>query len=170
MVTLTTLTNRLERIPISIKVMKELMPEGVDVFAYPQLKGKTRHELFKNKRGIVVLIPKKGSKQGHYIRMLPRPRGIEYFSSLGNSFEQELALLGQKETHIHRIVGKNYIYNRTKLQSGDYSIKTCAQFVYARLALYKLKLREFVQLFHRHVNLESPDEIVALMCVLPFAL
>ena len=170
MVSLLTLTSRLERIAVSIKAMKELMPPGVDVYAYPQLQGKTRHELFKDKRGIVVLIPKKGSKQGHYIAMLPRPRGMEYFSSLGNSFEQELAMLGQKETHIHRIVGKNYIYNRTKLQSGDYSIKTCAQFVYARLALYKMKLRDFVQLFHKHVQLESPDEIGALMCVLPFAL
>ena len=170
MVALKSLLAQLERIPISIRVMKELMPSGVDVYAYPQLKGKTRHELFKNKRGIVVLIPRKGSKEGHYICMLPRKTHIEYFSSLGNSFEQELALLGQKETHIHRIVGNDYIYNTHKLQSGKYSIKTCAQFVYARLALYKLKLREFVQVFNRHLDLESSDDIVALMCLLPFSL
>ena len=168
MVTLTSLTRELERIPITVKEMRKLVPDGVDVYVYEQLKGKSRHELFKGKRGIVVLIPKKGANEGHFVVLLPRKTHIEYFSSLGNSFESELSMLGQKETHIHKIVGKNYIYNRAKLQTGKYSIKTCSMWVYARLCLYKLKLREFVGLFQRDVQLNSPDDTVALMALLRF--
>ena len=160
----------LEGIPVSVKTMRDIVPDGVDVYVYSQLKGKTRQNLFKNKRGVVILIPKKNSSEGHFVCLLPRKTHIEYFSSLGNSFETELAMLNQVETHFHKIVGKHYIYNRVKLQSGKYSIKTCAQFVYARLCLYKLKLREFVQLFQRDVHLSSPDDVVSMMALLRFTL
>jgi hypothetical protein len=168
MVTLQKLIQRMETSAVSVKTMKELMPDGVDVLVYEQLKGKQRKQLFTNKRGIVVLIPKEGTKTGHFIALLPRKNHIEYFSSLGNSFESELKMLKQKQTYFHTLLGSDYIYNRVKLQSGDYSIKTCAQYVFARMILYKLKLREFVEIFKRNVDLETPDEIVSLMSVLHF--
>jgi hypothetical protein len=171
MVTLNSLVRELEELPASVGVMKRLLQksEGFGVLVYEQLKGISRQALFKNKKGIAVLIPKEGTKSGHWICLLPRRNHLEYFSPLGQSFATELKQLNQAETHFDRLSGGKFIYNRTKLQSGDYNIKTCSQFVFARLMLYKLKLREFVTLFRRDVHLESPDEIVSMLCLLPFS-
>ena len=170
MVTLNSLVRELEELPASVAVMKRLLPpsSGFAVLVYEQLKGVTRQQLFKNRKGVAVLIPREGTKTGHWIALLPRRNHLEYFSPLGNDFRTELKQLGRTETHFDRLAGKSFIYNRTKLQSGAYNIKTCAQFVFARLTLYKLKLREFVTLFRR-VHLESPDELVSLLCLLPFS-
>ena len=89
MVKLETLLNRIETTPVTMSFLRKRVPEGVSVIAYPNLKGKSRSEVFNGKRAVVVLIPKKGTKSGHFVVLLPRKRHIEYFSSLGRSPESE---------------------------------------------------------------------------------
>lgn len=168
MVKLTTLLESVERTPVSIGFLKKKVPDGVDVFAYEQLKGKHRSTLFKNKRGIIVLIPKKGSKKGHFVALIPRRNHIEYFSSLGNSFETELKLLKEPLNIFQTLLGKQFIYNNIRFQSGMYSINTCGAWVLARVKLAGLKLRDFQQLFNR-ITLSNADDIVSMMVLLDFS-
>lgn len=167
MVKLRTLLEQIETTPVTIGFLKKRVPETVNVLAYPQLRGKHRTALFKNKTAIIVLIPKEGSKRGHFICLVPRPGHIEYFSSLGGSFESELAKLGEHLDLFRKLLGNDYIYNRVKLQSGIYNINTCGAWVLARAKLAHLKLRDFLQLFGR-VSLQNPDDVVSMMVLLDF--
>lgn len=167
MVKLRSLLETIETTPVTIGFLKKRVPKTVDVLAYQQLRGRHRSELFKGKTAIIVLIPKDKSKKGHYICMIPRPNHVEYFSSLGNSFETELAQLHKDRDMFRTLLGKSYIYNRVKLQSGKYNINSCGAFVLARARLAHLKLRDFLQLFQRTI-LQTPDDIVSLMVLLHF--
>ena len=167
MVKLRSLLESIETTPVSIGFLKKRVPKTVSVLAHTQLKGKHRSEIFKGKTAVIVLVPKKGSKRGHYICLVPRPNHIEYFSSLGGSPEQEFAKLGESLEIFRKLLGKNFIYNRTKLQSGAYSVNTCGAWVLARARLAHLKLREFVGIFNR-ISLQSADDVVSTLVLLDF--
>ena len=167
MVKLRTLLESIETTPVNIGFLKKRVPKTVSVLAYEQLKGQHRSTLFKGKTAVIVLIPKKGSKRGHFICLVPRPRHIEYFSSLGNSFETELAQLDEHLDLFRNLLGTNFIYNKVKLQSGRYSINTCGAWVLARARLAHLKLRGFLEIFGR-VSLHNPDDVVATLVLLNF--
>ena len=154
--------------PITIGFLKSRVPEGVRVVSYKRLKNRTRGEVFKSNKPIIVLIPKQGETTGHFIVLLPWSKGIEYFSSLGGSPQDELKKLNEPLSIMTNLLGKNWSYNRTALQSGKYNIQTCAAWCLARVKLRKLRLREFQSLFTR-ITLNSPDDVVALMTLLDFA-
>ena len=164
---LRTLLETIETTPVNIGFLKQRVSKTVSVLAYEQLKGQHRSKLFKGKTAVIVLIPKKGSKRGHFICLVPRPRHIEYFSSLGNNFETELAQLDEHVDLFRTLLGKNYIYNKVKLQSGRYNINTCAAWVLARARLAHLKLRGFQEIFGR-ISLQNPDDIVSMLVLLDF--
>ena len=168
MVSLSSLIETIKTTPVSIKFLRDRVPDKVDVVVYQALKDKHRSSVFKGKRAVVVLIPKKGSKMGHFIVLIPKPSHIEYFSSLGGSFTEELDKLHESTEIFKNLLGKNFIYNRVKLQSGAYKIEDCAAFVLARVFLSKLKQREFVGLFQRRLSLQSPDDIVSGLVLLHF--
>lgn len=168
MVKLKSLIEQIESTPVSIGFLKKRVPANVAVYAYQQLKGKSRSELFKKNKALIVLIPKKNEKKGHYIALLARHNHIEYFSSLGQSPDSEMDKLHQSHTSIKNILGKNYIYNHVKLQRDrNYNINTCGAFVLARVFFHDLKLREFTELFRR-ISLQNPDEIASIMVLLHF--
>ena len=136
------LLEQIKQTPISIGFLKSRVPQGVKVISYKRLKNRTRAEVFSNGKPVVVLIPKKGETIGHFIALLPWPKGIEYFSSLGGSPEDELAKLGEPRDIMMNLLGRSWNYNRTALQSGKYRIQSCAAWVLARVKLAKLKLRD----------------------------
>lgn len=157
---------KLKTTPIDLRILEKKIPKKCRAVQYKYLKGKSRGDVFQGVEGLVVLIPKRGSKVGHFITLIPRRHHIEYFSSLGGSPESELDKLGESLDIFTKLLGKQFIYNRKKLQSGKYNIKSCASWILARLYLRKLKLREFQGLFNRSVNLTQPDDIAALMSLL----
>ena len=167
MVALKTLLESIETTPVSIGFLKKRVPKTVSVLAHTQLSGKHRSEIFKGKTAVIVLVPKKGSKRGHYVCLVPRPNHIEYFSSLGGSPEAEFAKLGKPLEIFRNLLGKNFIYNRTKLQSGAYNVNTCGAWVLARARLAHLKLRDFTGLFNR-ISLQNPDDVVSALVLLDF--
>ena len=167
MVKLKTLLETIEQTPVSIGFLKKRVSKTVSVLAHTQLSGKHRSEIFKGKTAVIVLVPKTGSKRGHYVCLIGRPNHIEYFSSLGGSPESEFAKLGEPLEIFRKLLGKNFIYNRTKLQSGAYSVNTCGAWVLARAKLANLKLREFVGLFNR-ISLQNADDIVSTLVLLDF--
>ena len=167
-ISLKSIVNQLKHTPVSVGDLKQLIPPKTKVVKLKDLKGKHRTQVFKGVRGIIVLLPSKVSKQGHYVTILPRRNHIEYWSSLGNSPAKEATLLHNDEGIIKNLLGNHFIYNRTKLQSGDFKIKTCAMFCVARLFLSDLKLREFNSLFTKGLTANSPDDLISLMSFMTF--
>ena len=152
--------------PVTIGFLKRRVPHGVKVVSYQKLKA-GRSAIFKGGKPVIVLIPRKGYEEGHFITLVPWKRSIEYFSSLGNSPQKELALLHEPLDIMMNILGKNFTYNRVQLQSGKYNINDCAAFCLARVILHKMKLRDFLSLFQKRM-LRSSDDVVALMTLLHF--
>ena len=169
-VTLRELVTDIETTKASVDFLRKRIPDTVKIELYQNLKGKSRTQIFKGLSGLIVLIPKKGTKSGHYVALIPRKNHIEYFSSLGGSMESELNELNEPLNIMRNILGKQYKYNRVQLQKqSNYSINTCGAWVLARVILAKLKQREFVQLFRKGIVLRSPDDTVSLMNLLLFA-
>ena len=143
MVRLITVIQKLKHVPVGITDLQKLVPPKCKVVKLNTLRNKNRVAVFKGVRGLIVLLPSTVSKMGHYVTLLPRRNHIEYWSSLGNSPAKESTLLHNDEGIITDLLGKHFVYNRTRLQSGDFKIKTCAMFSVARLYLSDLKMREF---------------------------
>ena len=162
------LLGTIKKTAVGIQFLKTRVPERCGVMEYSALKGKTRRELFEKFDSIIVLIPKKGQDIGHFICLIAKRNHLEYFSSLGNSWETEMRLLQEPTDIFRKLLGKNYIYNRTPLQNEEnYKIQDCAAFCIARVYLRQMKLREFIKLFDRYV-LKTPDDVVSMLVLLLF--
>ena len=151
--------------PVKVSFLRERLPKNIPVMSYMNLKGKHRSEVFKNRPAVVVIIPMKGTKQGHFVLLLKRDTHISYFSSLGNSPFDELKKLHEPKQIFEELLGKNYIYNRDKLQSDKADTQTCWLWILLRVKFQKLKQREFVQLFNSRISLTRPDDIATLMAL-----
>jgi len=161
------LLEQIKSTALDVDYLRKRLPKKCKIVDYTMLKGH-RSQIFKGIEALVVLIPKKDSDIGHFVVLLPREHHIEYFSSLGGSPQSELAKLGEPERQMKEMLGKNYIYNRKKLQSGKYNIQDCGLWCILRCRLRHLKLREFQELFMRSINLQTSDEIAACMGVVMF--
>ena len=168
MVSLKSAIDSLKHTAVSIHDLRKLVPPRCKVVKLAALKGKHRSEVFKGVRGIIILLPSTVSPQGHYVACLPRKNHIEYWSSLGNSPAKESTLLHIDEGIIDNLLGRHFIYNRTRLQSGDFKIKTCAMFCVARMFLSDLKMREFNSLFKSGMTVSTPDDLISLMSFMTF--
>ena len=151
--------------PVDVKFLKKNLPERCRVVQYSELKNKHRSEVFKNLDSLVVIIPMKGTRFGHFVVLLPRKHHIEYFSSLGQNYFQELKKLDEPRFIFDKLLGKNYIYNRVPLQKDTKDTNSCWIWVITRTIFHRLKLREFVKLFQTRLSLSSSDEVVTLMAL-----
>ena len=159
------LINRLKSTPMNVGGLKKVLPAYATFKTISQLT-EHRSKVFGGHSCVVVLVPSKFSKIGHFVVLTRFPKYIEYFSSLGGSPKSETQKLGQRSDILLRLLGKNYVYNSVELQSSSSTIQDCALFVLARVKLRKLKLREFQSLFKSRITLQSPDDIVSMLAVL----
>ena len=153
--------------PLGLEKLRSLLPEDSKAVLYESLRGKKRSEVFKNLNSLVVLYETKinNKKQGHYICLIPRAHSLEYFSSLGRSPTDEMNALHQNPTVFRELLGKNYTYNRKKLQLDGYKVEDCGYWCLARSILHELKLSAFQRLFTPRA-LRSSDEVLAVMSAL----
>ena len=149
---------------VTIKELKRKLPAYAKLVLYKDLKGH-RSEVFGRYRCIIVLYEGEinNTMQGHYVVLIKRQNHIEYFSSLGFGPQHEKHMLGlEKLGAFDKLLGKQFQYNRVKLQSDAYDINDCAWWCLARVLLYKMKRREFVKFFSQRHVLKSSDDILAL--------
>ena len=153
--------------PLGLEKLRSLLPDDSKAVLYESLRGKKRTTLFKNLTSLIVLYETKidGRKQGHWICLIPRAHSLEYFSSLGRSPTDEMKALHQNATVFRELLGKNYTYNRKKLQLDSYKVEDCGFWCVARAILHELKLPAFQRLFTPR-SLRSSDEILAVMSAL----
>ena len=150
---------------MNVGALKKLLPKYASFKVLDELKAH-RSKVFGKHKCIVVLIPSKFTDVGHFVVLTRFPKYIEYFSSFGGAPSKELDKLGQHSTVLKELLGKNFVYNSVQLQQSNKSINDCALFVLARIALRDLKLREFQGLFKGRITLQSPDDIVSMLCAL----
>ena len=162
---LSELIERLKKTPMNVGSLKRILPSYATFKTLDQI-SEHRSKVFGKHKCVVMLIPSKFSKMGHYVCLTRFPKYIEYFSSLGGNPSSEVAKLGQNGSNLMTLLGKNYAYNSKALQQNNTTIEDCALWVMCRLKLSGLKLREFQGLFTNKIHLRSPDDIMAMMVIL----
>ena len=153
--------------PLGLEKLRSILPEDSKAVLYETLRGKKRADVFKNLNSLVVLYETKigGKKEGHWVVLIPRAHSLEYFSSLGRSPMDEMNALHQNPTVFRELLGKNFTYNRKKLQLDSYKVEDCGYWCIARAILHELKLPAFQRLFTPR-PLRSSDEVLAVMSAL----
>ena len=155
--------------PLEIRRLRTLLPDNTKVVLYDTLAKdkRSRVDIFKGIKALTVLYEGTidGKKQGHYVCLIPRAHSIEYFSSLGRSPTDELNAFHEDNTVFAKLLGKNYTYNRRKMQLDSYSVDDCGYWCIARSILSHLKLAAFQKLFTPR-SLKSSDEVLGLMSLL----
>ena len=103
--------------------------------------------------------------------VLSIPNAEPYYYSQGCSLgvNSVLVEVHTDEGIMKQLLGTNFVYNRKRLQGGDFKIRTCAMWCVARLYLSDMELREFQQMFSKSVTLSTPDDIVSILCLLSFS-
>ena len=157
--------SKIKSLPIDLRELGPRLPPRFKTIQYKDLT-RSRGEMFKNTDGFVVHIPHSNNKVGHFVVLLAKRNHIEFFSSLGGTPQSTFKRLGQDISNFSKLVGQHYIYNSKALQSNAASIEDCACWCLARAYLHKLKLRDFQKLFSKKLDLQNPDEIVSIMCLL----
>ena len=134
--------------PMSLEKLRKFLPPDSHAVLYKELDASA----LKHKNSVVVLYETQVNKKkiGHFIVILKRPGGAEYFSSLGRSPADEQKSLSLDSEKFKTLVGKNYSYNKTALQnSQNYRVNDCGRWCIARVLLANMSISEFVALIHR---------------------
>ena len=159
----------IKREPLGLNKLREMLPKDSKAVLYSSLAKDTRSRqaIFKGIRSLVVLYETKidGKRVGHWVVLIPRAHSIEYLSSLGRSPSDEMNVMHQDKTVFSRILGKNFTYNRAKLQEQKYNVDDCGYWVLARAILVEFNQRDFQKLFRGRV-INSSDEMLGLMTLL----
>ena len=155
--------------PLELNRLRALLPRESKAVLYKTLRDskRKRAQIFKGITSLVVLYETTVNKklQGHYVVLIPRAHSIEYFSSLGRSPRDEMNTLHIDPGAFRDLLGKNYTYNRKKLQIDSYSVEDCGYWAVARCIMSHLKLAAFQRLFVPR-QLRSSDEVLAVMSLL----
>ena len=155
--------------PMTITRLRQLIPDDAKAVLYTTLQKdkRKRQDIFRGINTLVVLYEGKidGKKQGHFVCLIPRSHSIEYFSSLGRAPTDEMNAFHTDPTAFRDLLGKNYTYNRKKLQLDSYTVEDCGYWVLARAILFNMKLAEFQKVFQPR-SLRSPDDVLANMMYL----
>ena len=159
--------NRLETVPLSISVLKKVVPAHCRVVLYDRLP-RTVAALFGSKPCVVVLyqMHSKGrtnDQVGHYSLLIRIGKKISYFSSYGFKPEQEIALTHSKG-RLLKLLGRNYEYNRVALQRKRHA-NTCGLHCIVRSYFYKLKNSEYAKLLQSRFTAKGPDDLVSIMAL-----
>ena len=161
----------LEAEPVGIAHLRRSCPAFVKVVEYDRLPGKgTVETIFGTAKALIVLYEFHDSKhrteagKGHYICLVRRGKGVEYFSSYGLPPGAEISATHSDANRFAAILGKRVKVNRTKFQS-KYHTATCGRWAFARAVLADLPLAKFQAYFGRKVTLGTPDDIIALATI-----
>ena len=140
------------REPLGLNRLRGMLPNDSKAVLYSSLAKdkRSRQDIFKCIRSLVVLYETKIDGKpnvGHWVVLIPRAHSLEYFSSLGRSPTDEMNAMHQDKTAFSRILGKNFTYNRSKLQQQKYDVDDCGYWALARAILVEFNLRDFQKLF-----------------------
>ena len=152
------LIRNLESIPISLEGIKRIgLPRNVAAVLYQNL-----DSTHLKKDAVIILLEDKKQRIGHFITIV---NGKEYFDSYGKSPEFALKKTNSSDKLL-RLLPKNYVRNRARLQRETGSIETCGLFCIARALFNHLTQKEFLGLFRKKTHLNNADETITLMTLL----
>lgn len=131
--------------PLSDGDIRQLLGNDIKIVTYPQLSQmRSIDEAFDSKGRSIMLIPNQSPTSGHWVAMLKKPAGIEFFDSYGDAPEEQKGGMSQSRlqaldierpdlTRLLRASGKPVYYNTRDYQAERNNISTCGRHAVSRL-------------------------------------
>ena len=167
---------QLESQPITVGALKRALPHTAKVMLYDSLPERgTMEDVFGKKKVCIVLLYQLHTKNGrtksgtgHYstISKLGKNK-YEFFSSYGMKPEEEIAIT-HSSGKLTRLLGRNYVCSKARLQTRGFHTNTCGRFAAARCLLHNVPLQVFVKHFSGKVQLTSPSDLITLATLFLF--
>ena len=156
-----TLIKKLEKRPVSIERLSRAVPKNTKCLLYTDLK----EPLFPpGIQCLIILLENKSSEIGHFVLVIKRSSGVEYWSSYGHRPQYAIKITGNDD-RLLKLMGSNVKINRFKFQS-ELDTETCAMHTLSRAVFWEMGNKEYWNLFRFAVRLKTPDDIVSLMTLL----
>ena len=156
--------------PLSDSDIRTLLGDDIKIITYPQLgQMKSIDEAFDSKGRSIMLVPNTSPTSGHWVAMLNKPSGIEFFDSYGDAPEEQKGGMSQGRlealdieqpdlTRLLRASGKPVYYNTKGFQSEKESIATCGRHAVSRLLYAPYTLDQYDRIIRS--SRMSPDDFV----------
>ena len=163
-----TVLKHLEGEPVGIAHLRRSVPAHVRVVEFDKMPTSI-DQLFGKKKAVIVLYDMHSSEgataggAGHYIVLIKRPKGLEYFSSYGLAPPVEVAATHSNPKKFS-FLPRKLIVNRTKFQSKRHTA-TCGRWAYSRALLADLDLKHFQKYFSGKVRVQTPDDLVSIATI-----
>ena len=139
------MVDRVKGYSLSDTDIRKILGDNIKIITYPMLgKMSSIEEAFDDKGRCVMLVPNVSPTMGHWVAMINRPKGIEFFDPYGDAPEEQkdgippskleaLDIAQPFLTKLLRDSGKAVYYNTKAFQSSGRNVATCGRHAVARL-------------------------------------
>lgn len=152
---------KLEKRPVSIERLSKAVPKNTKCILYTDLKEPLFPQGIKN---LIILLESKSSQIGHFVLVIDRSDGVEYWSSYGHRPQFAIKVTGN-DNRLIKLMGPKVTINRFKFQAEE-DTETCAMHTLSRAVFWEMENKDYWNLFRFAVRLKTPDDIVAMMTIL----
>lgn len=145
--------------------LEKLLGNKAKILVYEDLKNYSDLDEVLEPEGSVIILYQDKKNQGHWVALLRRKNGIEFFDSYGGQPDTQLASMKYNKLPYLLNLIENYpgvvYYNPYQLQSDDRNVSTCGRWCALRILLKELSLNDFAKIFTGKGK--DPDYIATLL-------
>ena len=162
---------KVKAFPLSDSDIRGLLGDDIKIITYPQLSQmKSIDDAFDSKGRSIMLIPNQSPTSGHWVAMLNKPSGIEFFDSYGEAPEEQKGGMSRSRlealdienpdlTRLLRASGKPVYYNTRDYQSEKNNVATCGRHAATRLLYAPYTLDQYDRIMKQ--SRMNPDDFVS---------
>ena len=159
--------------PLSDSDIRRILGRDIKIITYPDL-GKMRSisQCFDKKGRCIMLYLTQSETSGHWICMLSKKDGIEYFDPYGEPPESALKTISEEEkeqygesvpylTNLLKASGRKVIYNKHPFQKDKANVATCGRHSVVRCLYAPDTLKKYKAVMD--ASGMSPDDFVSAL-------
>jgi len=162
---------RVKACPLSDGDIRRILGEDINIFTYPQLKTlRSANDLFDSKGRCLVLFLTESPTEGHWVCLLNKKKGIEFFDPYGDTpseIKDEIPRAKREQldmdspylTRLLRASGRPVYTNTFAFQKEKRDVNTCGRHCVVRLLYAPYSLDQYKAVIDSSGL--SPDDFVA---------
>lgn len=162
---------RVKEYPLSDGDIRRMLGGSTKIMTYPQLKRlRTIDDLFDEQGRALVLFLTESPTEGHWVCLLNKKKGIEFFDPYGDTpqeIKEELPKskresLDMESPYLSRLLkasGRPVYYNTFAFQKTKQDVNTCGRHCVARLLYAPYSLEKYKSIIDQSGM--SPDDFVS---------
>jgi hypothetical protein len=159
--------------PLSDSDIRKILGRDIKIITYPDLNSYTSiDQAFDSKGRCIMLYLTENESTGHWVCMLNKPSGIEFFDPYGEPPEMPLRMLPEEQreslgendgtlTALLRASGRPVFYNTYPFQTDRADVNTCGRHSVVRCLYAPDSLKKYKKIMD--TSGFSPDDFVSAL-------